>query len=127
MAPELFQPEDEETESEALVPRNKQTDIYALGMTMLEIITGAVPYVEYRSDAGVCGAIFKKIPPRRPKHLSGSGAREANMWELLIQLWDHDSEARPDASSVLEYLKTTVINIDSEPAHTVEIAEPSDV
>lgn len=31
-APELFQAEDEQTEGEVQVPRNKQTDVYALGM-----------------------------------------------------------------------------------------------
>lgn len=69
-----------------------------------EIMTGTVPYVEYRTDAGVCGAIFKRQFPRRPKEFSGSGARETNMWTLLEQCWDYDPESRPDASSVLGYV-----------------------
>lgn len=69
-----------------------------------EIITGAVPYAECRTDAGVCAAILKKRFPKRPKELLGTGARETQMWELLKQCWDHDPEARPDASSALEFV-----------------------
>jgi hypothetical protein len=67
-----------------------------------EIITGAVPYFEYKSDVGIYRAIDKKQPPRRPKVLPGPEERAVRMWDLLLRCWDHDPSARPDALLVLE-------------------------
>lgn len=101
MAPELLEREEEQQDYGNPPTRIKQTDIYALGMTILEIFTGAVPYVEYRSDFGVYGAIHQKQPPRRPTELSVNEERPEITWSLLLECWDHDPSARPDATAVL--------------------------
>ncbi|KAG8779535.1 hypothetical protein FRC12_024147 [Ceratobasidium sp. 428] len=91
MAPELLLSEDDA----ALSSRSKQTDIYALGMTMLEIATGRVPYAEYKVDSSIIRALDKKEFPTRPKETISDA-----MWALFTACWDHDPEARPSASRV---------------------------
>ncbi|KAF8596189.1 kinase-like protein [Ceratobasidium sp. AG-I] len=100
MAPELLLSSDEEGSTPAT--RNKQTDIYALGMTILETITGEVPYSEYRYDMGIYRAIDKRKLPNRPQQLLDSNERGKRVWRLLLKCWDRDPAARPDASSVLK-------------------------
>lgn len=66
-----------------------------------EIISGNVPYSQYQFDVGVIRALDRKHPPKRPQELLGSREQSTRMWELLLQCWDHDPFARPDALSVL--------------------------
>ncbi|KAF8596176.1 WD40 repeat-like protein [Ceratobasidium sp. AG-I] len=106
MAPELLLSSDDDGNPTA--NRTMQTDIYALGMTILEIISGNVPYVEYKNESGIYRALDKKKPPNRPKELLLPEERGEQMWSLLLQCWDHDPTARPEASVVLRLLQTIV-------------------
>jgi hypothetical protein len=72
-----------------------------------EIITGQVPYVEYKNEHGVYRALDKKSPPICPKELAGSSEREKRMWRLLIQCWDHDPMARPKARKIFKTVCTS--------------------
>ncbi|KAF8602231.1 WD40 repeat-like protein [Ceratobasidium sp. AG-I] len=110
MAPELIQQEDDDPDSKPPVARNKQTDVYALGMTMLEIVSGAVPYAEYRSDMGIYRAIDRKQLPKRPKLPAGPDEPANQMWALLVRCWDHDPDDRPEASFVLRFLQLFVLH-----------------
>ncbi|KAG9090404.1 hypothetical protein FRC06_001105 [Ceratobasidium sp. 370] len=95
MAPELLLSSgDDDT---APISRSKRTDIYALGMTMLEIISGRVPYAEYKVDRAIIRALDKKEFPTRPKEVSTDW-----IWSLLEACWDHDPDARPSASWVYD-------------------------
>ncbi|KAG8729729.1 hypothetical protein FRC10_003487 [Ceratobasidium sp. 414] len=95
MAPELLLSSGED--DAAPITRSKQTDIYALGMTMLEIISGRVPYVEYKVDRGIIRALDRKEFPTRPREVSSDW-----IWSLLEACWNHDPEARPSASWVYD-------------------------
>lgn len=66
-----------------------------------EIITGKVPYAEYRRDMGIYGALARKQPPARPSELTGSSAQGDQMWGLLLRCWNHNPMARPSALLVL--------------------------
>ncbi|KAF8593840.1 WD40 repeat-like protein [Ceratobasidium sp. AG-I] len=111
MAPELLQSDEDDEEDETLpgAVRCKPTDIYALGMTMLEVVTGNVPYQEYQQDMGVYHAIDARQPPRRPQELAGPESQATFMWDLLMRCWDHDPLARPNAQSVLESLNSFAV------------------
>ncbi|KAG9116812.1 hypothetical protein FRC07_007440 [Ceratobasidium sp. 392] len=95
MAPELLLSCEEDDAT--LTRRSKQTDVYALGMTMLEIVTGRVPYAEYKVDRTIIRALDKMQFPNRPKEVSSEW-----MWSLFEACWDHDPEARPPASWVCD-------------------------
>lgn len=108
MAPELNLHQGENDSNNPPVMRNKQTDVYALGMTMLETITGEVPYPHIIYDTGIIFALIRKQLPKRPQELSGPEERASHIWALLVTCWDHDPSARPDASSVVESLLSLI-------------------
>ncbi|CUA75625.1 hypothetical protein RSOLAG22IIIB_05990 [Rhizoctonia solani] len=103
MAPELI------LDLEGDQQRNKRTDIYALGMTFFEIISGTVPYhPQCKNDTGVYHAVRKKQFPRRDPAFFGSDRRGDRMWALLMRCWDHDPAARPTATEATVLLQTLV-------------------
>ncbi|KAF8595657.1 WD40 repeat-like protein [Ceratobasidium sp. AG-I] len=105
MAPELLELEGDEGDASPVVERNKQTDMYALGMTLLEIVTGRMPYSEFRNDMSIYRAISLQKPPKRPQELSATDDRANEVWQLLLRCWDHDPAARPDAPYTLSSLR----------------------
>ncbi|EUC53478.1 tyrosine kinase catalytic domain protein, partial [Rhizoctonia solani AG-3 Rhs1AP] len=99
-APELMGSSDDE----AGVEKTRQSDVYALGMTLLEIVTGAPPYSEYRFDFGVLNALARGNFPKRPPALSEENRKDA-FWNLLVRCWNPDRAARPSAQRVLTRLQ----------------------
>ncbi|CAE6441168.1 unnamed protein product, partial [Rhizoctonia solani] len=83
-------------------PKSKESDVYALGMTMLEIITEEVPYPQCHSDYQVIAKIMKKIQPERPMTQLKDNNRDNQMWNLLVSCWSHEPVSRPSAQQVLE-------------------------
>ncbi|CAE7167722.1 unnamed protein product [Rhizoctonia solani] len=98
MAPEIL--------SEEVQRKTPQTDVYALGMTMLEIFTGQPPYPDYRSDISVIKAIERGTTPARPTKLENN-QKDDNMWQLLVRCWSRTPNDRPSAgfiAGVLQYM-----------------------
>ncbi|KAG9098026.1 hypothetical protein FRC06_006900 [Ceratobasidium sp. 370] len=65
MAPELIKREDGTT-----ADRSMPADIYAFGMTILEVVTSRKPYSEYKREQGATLAAIGGKHPRRPSELS---------------------------------------------------------
>ncbi|KAF8595335.1 WD40 repeat-like protein [Ceratobasidium sp. AG-I] len=105
MAPELLELESDESDAPSAVERNKQTDMYALGMTLLEIVTGRMPYSEFRNDMSIYRSLTTRKPPKRPQELSETDDRANEVWQLLLRCWDHDPATRPDAPYTLSSLR----------------------
>ncbi|KAG9127555.1 hypothetical protein FRC07_012300 [Ceratobasidium sp. 392] len=93
MAPELF------TED---VQRSFEADIYAMGMTMLEIITGDVPFRELKAAHSVSWAIVKeRRTPKVPELQTKPVTRQATiMLEVQRWCWEYDPMDRPTARQV---------------------------
>ncbi|KAF8602302.1 kinase-like protein [Ceratobasidium sp. AG-I] len=102
MAPELLLSSDEE--SNVSTTKSTQTDVYALGMTMLEIISGRVPYFEYKHESGIYRALDKKKAPTRPDEFPTTDEKANQIWALLLNCWDHTPSARPEALTILGLL-----------------------
>ncbi|KAB5593186.1 hypothetical protein CTheo_3349 [Ceratobasidium theobromae] len=84
-----------------------QGDVYGLGMTMLEIITGSLPYANVRVEQAVLYKIISKVLPGRPKVLIGSFSTDQadSLWLLLTNCWEHDPKDRPTAAEVHLWLR----------------------
>ncbi|CUA67525.1 Vegetative incompatibility protein HET-E-1 [Podospora anserina] [Rhizoctonia solani] len=96
MAPELL--------LEEVRTRTMQSDVYALGMTMLEIFTGDVPYPDRRTDIGVIRTVERGILPTRPTKLDGENQKDNMVWKLLVQCWAREPGDRPSSGQVFETL-----------------------
>ncbi|KAG9076288.1 hypothetical protein FRC06_009586, partial [Ceratobasidium sp. 370] len=89
MAPELI------TDSTG---RSFKADVYALGMTFIEILTGQYPFPEL-SDMNIMFAVpTKGIIPARPERLTVQSPRHEKWWELLQKCWSREPSVRPKAS-----------------------------
>ncbi|KAG8697848.1 hypothetical protein FRC09_007608 [Ceratobasidium sp. 395] len=80
------------------------SNIYALGMTFIEIITGELPYAG-ESDYTVITRLMEKQHPERPEELGRLGEKEADrLWSTMLKCWSFEPDMRPDAASVIEML-----------------------
>ncbi|KAH7338694.1 WD40-repeat-containing domain protein [Rhizoctonia solani] len=97
MAPELLVEEPSKT---------KESDIYALGMTILENFTGSVPYSECRGDHSISSKISQGIFPTRPMDQIKDDAHGNMIWDLLVGCWNMKPDARPSVERVAESLSS---------------------
>ncbi|CAE6490950.1 unnamed protein product [Rhizoctonia solani] len=84
--------------------RTKESDVYALGMTMLEIFTGSVPYPECQKDFNVMKKVDRGTLPNRPTQHLGTDQRGDVVWELMLSCWSRTLDKRPSAERVVEVL-----------------------
>ncbi|CAE6445766.1 unnamed protein product [Rhizoctonia solani] len=85
-------------------PKSKRSDIYALGMTLLETFTGTLPYPQCKQDFHVMKLVDKGVLPNRPKDRLRDNSRGNQMWSLLVSCWSRDPNSRPSAEQVFESL-----------------------
>ncbi|CAE6450000.1 unnamed protein product [Rhizoctonia solani] len=98
-APELMCNEDD-----SKIPAQAySSDVYSLGMAMLETMTGEIPFFRLRYEA-VCYRIANKQHPNRPQRCLPSDIKAGRMWSLLLECWNYDPGRRPNASRVHDEL-----------------------
>lgn len=98
MAPEMFA-------SELGDAFTVSTDVWSLAMTILEVMSGRMPYYPRRQTHATGIAIMDGVLPQRPDN----GTISDNLWEVLHTLWARNPDSRPCASFVqwqLEALRT---------------------
>ncbi|CAE7167718.1 unnamed protein product [Rhizoctonia solani] len=91
---------------EEVTQKTTETDVYALGMTMLEVFAGHAPYPDCRSDISVIRAVDRGTLPARPTQL-GNNQKDDKMWQLLVRCWSRSPKDRPSAGFIagaLEYM-----------------------
>lgn len=100
---------------------SKEADVYAFGMTVLEVVTGKVPFEDV-SDKRllVLIAIDKKGPPRPDTGMS------EDLWRILNACWIREPAERPVIASVQDRLQALLppphqvglSHIDPSPPHS---------
>ncbi|CAE6535007.1 unnamed protein product [Rhizoctonia solani] len=86
--------------------RTKESDVYALGMTMLEVFTGEVPYPNCRADFSVLTTVTRGTLPTRPTDRLKDDEQGNLVWELLLRCWSRDVGERPSAGQVVNALQS---------------------
>ncbi|EUC63329.1 tyrosine kinase catalytic domain protein, partial [Rhizoctonia solani AG-3 Rhs1AP] len=79
----------------------KEGDVYALGMTMLNVMTGQPPFAEKWEASVIIEVVYKKRQPSQPNFgpsLQGDAANK--MWDLLKWCFAYEPGDRPKASQV---------------------------
>ncbi|KAG8704893.1 hypothetical protein FRC08_001962 [Ceratobasidium sp. 394] len=81
-----------------------KADVYALGMTVLEVITGQVPYAG-SSDIQVITAILNRRHPKRPEVYIPTESENGNtLWSVLTHCWEFNPGLRPSAKYVQDMM-----------------------
>ena len=96
MAPELLLSEKFGLENE--VP-SKEADIYALGMTVYQVLTGRYPF-HPRRESEVMHLVISGERPPKPENADEIGMTDV-VWDLLVECWREDRTKRPDTLEVL--------------------------
>jgi len=97
MSPELF-------DSEAGDQRpTKSSDCYALGMVIYEVLSGHVPFYQYKNWA-ISSKVSKGDRPERPQGVEGTWFTD-DVWSALECCWTPQPENRPSIEDVLQCLE----------------------
>ena len=99
MAPELLLPTKFGLEKGT---PSKEADIYALGMTIYQVLTGKQPFLQ-RRKARIVRAVILGERPAKPENAEEIGMTEY-VWDLLEECWREDRTTRPNASDTLKRL-----------------------
>ncbi|KIK57486.1 hypothetical protein GYMLUDRAFT_46068 [Collybiopsis luxurians FD-317 M1] len=97
MAPELLS-------TEGLIDeifKSPSRDIFALGCTMVEILTLQVPFHNQKTDYSVLACLMNCMRPARPDNAWCSDA----IWALITRCWAQEPSGRPNAQEVYEALQ----------------------
>ena len=100
MSPELLDPE--RFGSKNARP-TKESDRYALGMVILEVLTSQVPFPSC-SNPAVMGKLIEGKHPDRPQGSEAVWFTD-DLWGMLKQCWLPKPELRPTVEGVLEHLE----------------------
>jgi len=96
MAPELLLPDKFHLKKGVPSP---EADIYALGMTVYQVLTGKWPFFP-RREAEVVHAVVSGERPPKPENAEEIGITEV-LWDLLRACWREDRTTRPAIAEVL--------------------------
>jgi len=100
MSPELLDPKSSKLEDSR---PTKQSDVYALGMLVYEVLSGQKPFSGYM-DVAVMQKVIRGERPQRPQ--GESGERFVNdIWEMLELCWKAEWDDRPSVESILRCLE----------------------
>ncbi|KLO13905.1 kinase-like protein, partial [Schizopora paradoxa] len=102
MAPELFAPQ-----SDGIYHKNdKETDVWAYGMVIYELLTWKVPYHEKPNDIITMLAIIQGELPIMPSGIDhGSSGMLDAFWKLCLACWKPRSE-RPTAEKLVHLISS---------------------
>jgi serine/threonine protein kinase len=123
MAPELLDPDI----SSCILTTS--TDVYALAMLFLEVLTGELPFSELTSDFHVTVTVLRGRRPQRPTALP---ELTDDSWRLVEQCWEQEAIRRPHITAILDRLREITPNLplderlkcfDSQSASSVVIVE----
>lgn len=100
MSPELLDPDQFGIKDSR---PTKESDSYALGMVILEVLSGRAPFKPLR-DVIVMRIVLEGKRPERPDGPEGERFTD-DLWRMLTLCWESDRGVRPKIEAILEFLE----------------------
>jgi serine/threonine protein kinase len=100
MAPEVLDPPEDLDDHAFGTVFTMASDVYSLGMTILEVFTREVPFSHRRYDTVVVLDVIRGLQPQRPQ----SSIIPDQIWSLIESCWKFRPENRPSAVLVETWL-----------------------
>ena len=102
MSPELIDPESFGFEK---IHLTKESDCYALGMVIHEVLSGQTPFAPWGTPL-VIRKVLDGVRPKRPEGEGGTLFTD-DIWRTLEFCWKHNPNERASAKTVLSCLRET--------------------
>ena len=103
MSPELLEPNWSDLKRSR---PTKESDCYALGMVIYEVLSGWAPFAIW-TDFVVVREVLGGARPERPRGVQGEWFQD-NIWDMLERCWEPQPDDRPGLDAVLLSLKGVV-------------------
>jgi len=100
MSPELLDPDQFDLKDSR---PTQETDCYALGMVILEVLSGQAPFAHLK-DFIVMRKVIEGERPGRPGGAEGAQFTD-DLWRMLNLCWETQPGSRPTIQAVLECLE----------------------
>ncbi|KLO18998.1 kinase-like protein [Schizopora paradoxa] len=108
LAPELLFPDHFGSSGKS----TRETDVYAFGMTALELFSGKVPFYNLPDPAIPLEVAIKGLKPPRPELATSRGLTDI-IWDIVERCWHRDPLLRPKTqcpdSILVEFAATSVV------------------
>ncbi|KLO14143.1 kinase-like protein [Schizopora paradoxa] len=101
MAIELWQPSMDGEEGDA-PSHTKETDVWAFGMVVYELLSGRIPFYHLKLDLQVAYAISNGQIPSQPPRLYEE--TRLALWSICLKCWEKAPLDRPTISRIHDYL-----------------------
>ena len=99
MSPELLDPHQYNFEDSR---STKESDCYALGMVIYEVLSGQAPFSQFK-NVTVMRKVMMGERPERPGGTEGTWF-EGDLWETLNLCWEAQPGSRPSIEAILKCL-----------------------
>ncbi|KAF9645203.1 kinase-like protein [Thelephora ganbajun] len=119
MSPELLDP----TQFGSNGRLTCESDCYALGMVIYEVLTGLPPFYHMRAYSPVA-AVLRGERPEKPLDAELLGFSDT-LWELVQSCWSESSSTRPTAQQPLDYLSPVVPTWVPPPVYPIVVDDSS--
>ncbi|KAF9787044.1 kinase-like domain-containing protein [Thelephora terrestris] len=116
MSPELLDPSRFSSNGR----QTRESDCYALGMVIYEVLTGHPPFYHMRAFSPVTAVLIDGVRPEKPPNAKSLGFSDA-LWELVQSCWSVSVPTRPTAEQLSNELSAAVSTWVPPPVYPTEV------